>query len=193
MSFKQNGEAMKRRFLFLIFALAIVTFGCSTDSRDSGTVKPAVEVEKEDGSLVAVSTGQNGIKSESRTFPAGDVSRATRITYPDGKRRALVEFREGGRSIELKEQNDVDSLMEASADSIKSAATKTWEATKTVGEKISDKTANTAKEVGDKAKSGAEATKDAAAGAAEATGKGIKKAGKAVKKAGEKIKEKVNP
>jgi len=184
---------MKRRLLFLIFALAIVTFGCSTDNKDSGTIKPAVEVAKEDGSTVAVSTGQNGIKSESRTFPTGDISRATRITYPDGKRRALVEFREGGRSIELKEQNDVDTLMDASADSIKSVATKTWEATREIGEKVSDKTADAAKEVGDKAKSGAEATKDAAADAAEATGKGLKKAGKAVKKAGEKIKEKVKP
>jgi len=184
---------MKRRLLFLIFALAIVSFGCSSDSKDSGTIKPATEVEKEDGSIVAVGTGQNGIKSESRTFPTGDVSRATRITYPDGKRRAVVEFREGGRSIELKEQSDIDTLMEASVDNIKDAATKTWDATKTIGEKIGDKTADAAKEVGDKAKSGAEATKDAAADAAEATGKGLKKAGKAIKKAGEKIKDKVTP
>jgi gas vesicle protein len=184
---------MKRRLLFLIFALAIVSFGCSTDSKDSGVAKPATEVQKEDGSTVAVSTGANGIKSESRTFQSGDVSRATRITYPDGRRRAVVEFREGGRSVELKEKNDIDNLMEASADSIKDVATKTWEATKTVSEKIGDKTADTAKEVSDKAKSGAEATKDAAADAAEVTGKGLKKAGKAAKKAGEKIKDKVTP
>lgn len=184
---------MKRRLLFLMFALAIVSFGCSSNGTDSGSLKPATEVVKADGSTVAVSTGQNGIKSESRTFPTGEVSRATRITYPDGKRKALVEFREGGRSVELKEQSEIDSLMEASADSIKDAATKTWDATKAVGEKIGDKTADAAKEVGDKAKSGAEATKDAAADAAEATGKGLKKAGKAVKKAGEKIKDKVTP
>ncbi len=184
---------MKRRLLFLVFALALATFGCSRDNKDNGAIKPAVEVEKEDGSIVAVSTGQNGIKSESRSFPSGEISRATRITYPDGKQRALVEYREGGRSLELKEKSDIDSLMEASADSIKDAAAKTWQATKAVGEKIGDKTADAAGEVKDKAKSGAEATKDAAADAADATGKGLKKAGKAVKKAGEKIKDKVTP
>lgn len=184
---------MKRRLMFLIFALAVVSFGCSGDGKESSGLKPAAEVQKEDGSIVAVSTGQNGIKSESRTFPTGDVSRATRITYPDGNRRALVEFREGGRSVELKEQNDIDNLMEASADSIKDAATKTWDATKAIGEKIGDKTADAAKEVSDKAKSGAEATKDAAADAADATGKGLKKAGKVIKKTGEKIKDKVKP
>ena len=185
---------MKRRLLFLVFAFALISFGCSTDDRDSGAIKPATEVEKEDGSTVAVSTGQNGIKSESRTFPTGDISRATRITYPDGRpQRAVVEFREGGRSVELKEKSDIDNLMDASADSIKDVATKTWDATRAIGERIGDKTADAAKEVSDKAKSGAEATKDAAAGAAEATGKGLKKAGKAVKKAGEKIKDKVTP
>ena len=153
---------MKRRLMFLIFALAVVSFGCSGDGKESSGLKPAAEVQKEDGSIVAVSTGQNGIKSESRTFPTGDVSRATRISYPDGRRRGLVEFREGGRSVELKEQNDVENLMEASADSIKNAATKTWDATKAIGEKIGDKTADAAKEVSDKAKIGAEATKDAA-------------------------------
>lgn len=193
MGLRQNGEVMKRRLLFLIFAFAIISFGCSSDNKDSGALKPATEVEKEDGSTLAVSTGQNGIKSESRTFPSGDVSRATRITYPDGRRRGLVEFRDGGRSVELKEKSDIDNLMEASADSIKDVATKTWEATKTVGEKIGDKTADAAKEVSDKAKSGAEATKDAVTDAADATGKGLKKAGKAVKKAGEKVKDKVTP
>lgn len=184
---------MKRRMLFLIFAFSIVMFGCSTDNKDSGAAKPPAEVPKEDGSTVVVNTGQGGIKTEARTFPSGDISRVTRITYPDGRQRALVEYREGGRSVELKEKSEIDSLMEASADSIKTAATKTWEATKAVGEKIGDKTADAAKEVGEKTKTGAEATRDATVDAAEATGKGLKKAGKAVKKAGEKIKDKVTP
>lgn len=176
---------MKRILLFLTFALAIVAFGCSTNNKDSNVIKSSQEVVKEDGSTVVISNAPNGTKSEARTFPSGEVARATRITNPDGKRRGLVEFRDG-RSTELDEQNDIDHLMDASAENIKDAATKTWEATKAIGEKIGDKTAETAKGVG-------EATKDAAADAAEATGKGIKKAGKAVKKAGEKIKDKVTP
>lgn len=182
-----------RRMLFLILTFTVFMFGCSTDNKDSGAAKPPAEVAKEDGSTVVVSTNQNGIKSESRTFPSGDISRVTRITYPDGRQRALVEYREGGRSVELKEKSEIDSLMEASADNIKAAAAKTWEATKAVGEKVGDKTADAAKEVGEKTRSGASATKDAAADAVEATGKGIKKAGKAVKKAGEKVKDAVTP
>jgi gas vesicle protein len=176
---------MKKIVFFLTFAIATVAFGCSNSSQNSETIKPAQEVQKEDGSTVAITNAPNGTKAEARTFSTGEVSRATRITTPDGKRRALVEFRDG-RSTELNEPNDIDRLMDASADSIKDAATKTWEATKAVGEKIGDKTADTAKGVG-------EATKDVASDAAEATGKGIKKAGKAVKKAGEKIKDKVTP
>jgi gas vesicle protein len=171
--------------LFLTFILSIVAFGCSTSNKNPSPLTPSQAVEKEDGSMVVVTTSQNGTKSEARTFPSGEVSRATRITSPDGKRRALVEFRDG-RSIELDEPYDIDHLMEASAESIKDAATKSWEAIKAIGEKVGDKTAEKAKGVG-------EATKDAAADAVEATGKGIKKAGNAVKNAGEKIKDKVKP
>jgi gas vesicle protein len=187
---------MKHAAFILIFALAFASFACSGEEKYPGTVTTEKEVAKEDGSTVVVSKNQEGFKSETRTFPSGDISRATRITKPDGKRRALVEFRDG-RTVELKEESDIEHLLDNSADSIKDAATQTWEATKAVGEKVGEKTAETGKKVGeevsDKTKQGAEATKDAAVDAAEAAGKGIKKAGKAVKKAGEKVKDKVTP
>ena len=176
---------VRRAALIFILAFAFASFACSGDEKQAGAIRPDQEIAKEDGSTVVVTRSPEGFKSEARTFPSGEVSRATRITKPDGNKRALVEFRDG-RAVELKEESDIDHLMDASADSIKNAATQTWEATKAAGEKVGE-------EIGDKTKQAAEATKDAAVDAAEAAGKAVKKAGKAVKNAGEKIKDKVTP
>lgn len=186
---------MKHAILILILALAIGAFGCSGESKDSGVAKPRQQVTKDDGSTVVVNTEQ-GVKSEARTFQSGEVVRATRVTKPDGSRRGVVELRDG-RTVELSEKSDIDSLMDASAESIKDAATVTWQATQATAEKVGEKTAETGKEVGkeigEKTKQGAEATKDAAVDAAQAAGKGLKKAGSAIKNAGEKVKDKIKP
>ena len=176
---------MKHAALIFILVFAFASFACSGDEKQAGASRAGQEIAKDDGSTVAVTTTPEGFKSETRTFPSGDVARATRITKPDGNKRALVEFRDG-RTVELKGESDVNHLMDASADSIKNAANQTWEAMKAAGEKVGG-------EISDKTKQAAEATKDAAADAAEAAGKAVKKAGRAVKNAGEKVKDKVTP
>lgn len=190
-------EMMIMRFAtsIFLFALCFGAFGCNsavtTSSPDSTHTRPASAGQQADGSTVTISTASNGVKTEVRTFESGEIARATRLTYPDGKKRAVVEYRDG-HAVELKDENDIGSLMETSADHIKSAADKTASATRGFGEAVADK----AKEVGDKAvdktKEGLEKAKDAAGDAAEAAGKGIKKAGKEIKKAGEKVKDQVS-
>lgn len=172
---------MKYTLLTVIFALALAAFGCADGNKDLRATKSDQSAVKQDGSTVVVSTEPGGIKSEVRTFPSGEVARVTRITRPDGSQKAVVEFRDG-RTTELSEKSDIDSLMDASAESIKGAATVTWEATKAASEKAIDKGKEIGKDVGEKVGQGV-----------EAAGKGIKKAGDAVKNAGQKVKDKINP
>ncbi|HVG19950.1 MAG TPA: hypothetical protein VNI02_12945 [Blastocatellia bacterium] len=160
-------------------------------------------MEKEDGSTVAVSTSSNGTKAEARTFPSGDVARVTRITSPNGRRRALVEFRDA-RSAEIKDENEIDRVIEASADTVRAAAIRAWDARQAAGSEVRDQTEGAAnkaaeagkdagKAVGGAVKRGAEEAGDAASDAAGAAKKGGKKTGKGIKKVGEKIKDSITP
>lgn len=199
-------KLMKLTLLFLICVLTFGAAGCSSNSSDSVNAslpKSEKDVEKEDGSTVSVSTAPNGTKTEARTFPSGDVARVTRITSPNGRRRALVEFRDT-RVIEMRDGNEVDRVIEASADTVRAAAVNALEATKSAGSEVADKTedvadkaADTGKDageaVGDGAKRGAEEVGDAASDAAGAAKKGARKAGKGIKKVGEKVKDSVTP
>jgi hypothetical protein len=196
---------MKLSLLFLICVITLGAGGCSSNSdvANANIQRSEKEVEKEDGSIVSVSTAPNGTKTEARAFPSGDVSRVTRITPPNGQRRALVEFRDS-RVIEIRDENEVDRVIEASADTVKAASVKAWDATKSAGSAVADKTedagdkaADTGKDlgkaVGKGAKRGAEEVGDAASDTAEAAKKGARKAGKGIKKVGEKIKDSVTP
>src|ERR1700754_197420 len=185
---------MKPVITILLFALTLSAFGCSEATKSSNPDRSHAQPSagpQADGSTVTISTAPNGLKSEVRTFESGEIARVTRMTYPNGTNRAVVEYRDG-RAVELKDENDIGSLMDTSADHIRSAADNAAAATKGFGEAVADKT----KEVGDKAidktKEGLEKAKDAAGSAAEAAGKGIKKAGKEIKKAGEKVKDQVS-
>jgi hypothetical protein len=190
---------MKPSFFFLVCALMLGAMGCSCGSRGGANTNVARSekgVEKEDGSVVVVSMSPNGIRTEARTFPSGDVSRATRITATNGRRRALVEFRDG-RSAEVKDENEIDRVIEASADTVRAAAAKAWEARQAAsGPEASEKAggaANRAAEggkdagqaVGGAAKRGAEEAGDAASDVVEAAKKGLRKTGKGVKRFGE--------
>jgi len=181
----------------LIFAIVFGAIGCSSDRVNVAKVEK--EFEKEDGSTVVVSVSPNGTRSEARQFPSGDVTRVTRITTPDGERRALAEFRDS-TSIEIRDGNEVDRVIEASADLVKSAAIKARDAAKSAGSEVAnrsedaaDKAADVGKDVGKEVKSGAEAVGDAASDAAETAKKGAKKTGKGIKKVGEKVKESIKP
>ncbi|MFP5262264.1 MAG: hypothetical protein ACLGJB_10205 [Blastocatellia bacterium] len=163
--------------------------GCSCGSRggaNANVARSEKEVEKEDGSVVVVSTSPNGTRTEARTFPSGDVSRVTRITATNGRRRALVEFRDG-RSAEVKDENEIDRVIEASADTVRAAAAKAWEARQAAaGSEASEK-------AGGAANRGAEEAGNAASDVVEAAKKGVRKTGKGVKRVGEKIRNSVTP
>ena len=181
----------------LIFAIVFGAIGCSSERANVAKVEK--EFEKEDGSTVLISVSSNGTRSEARQFPSGEVARVTRITTPDGERRAIAEFRDS-TSIEIRDGNEVDRVIEASADLVKSAAIKARDATKSAGsavtnksEDAADKAADVGKDAGKEVKSGAEAVGDAASDAAEAAKKGAKKTGKGIRKVGEKVKESIKP
>ena len=191
---------------FLMCALVLGAIGCSSGPPQgvNGNVARAEKEEvKDDGSTVIVSSAANGVRAEARIFPSGDIERVTRITSANGHRRALVEFRDG-RSAEIRDENEVDRVIEAPLDVVTAAAMKAWEAKNAAGSAAADKTedaadkaADAAKDAGQAAESGvkrgAEEVKNAASDAAEAAKKGAKKTGKGIKKVGEKIKDSVTP
>lgn len=187
---------MKPSLFFLVCALMLGAMGCSCGVRGGGNANIArseKEVEKEDGSVVVVSTSPNGIRTEARTFPSGDVSRVTRITATNGRRRGLVEFRDG-RSAEIKDENEIDRVIEASANTVGAAAIKAWEARQAAGSEVSEKADGAANRAAEAGKDSGQTVGGAAKrGAEEAAKKGARKTGKGIKKVGEKIKNSVTP
>ncbi|HKY06554.1 MAG TPA: hypothetical protein VJQ56_16775 [Blastocatellia bacterium] len=196
---------MKRSLLGLTFALAIGTAACSREAAPANTApaqpSPAAaakEVEKEDGSTVAVTTDSAGTKTEERTFKSGEVARVTRTTSPEGRRRASIELRDG-RKAEVEDQSLVEKTIEAPAEWLVSTANTTWDATKNVGSTVADKTGEVAgktvdkgkdagKTVGRGAKSVGSTVADKTEDAAGLVKKGAKKVGKETKKVVDKIK-----
>jgi hypothetical protein len=197
---------MKLSLLFLICALMLGAIGCSSgppQGVNGNVARAEKEVVKEDGSIIAVSKSATGVKAEARIFPSGEIARVTRITSANGHRRALVEFRDA-RSAEIKDENEVDRVIEAPLDVVTAAAMKAWDAKNSAGpaaankaEDAADKATDAVKDAdqaaGGGAKRGAEEVRNAASDAAEAAKKGAKKTGKGVKKAGEKMKDSVTP
>ena len=190
-------EISELRFaiIIILLALSFSAVGCNDANNnahsDLARTQPAKPGRQADGSIISISTAPDGTKTETRTFESGEIARVTRTTQADGSKRAVVEYRDG-RNVELKDDNDIGSLMETSADHIRAAADKALSATKEFGEAVADKTKEVGGKAIDKTKEGLEKARDAAGEAAEAAGKGIKKAGKEIKKAGEKVKEKVS-
>jgi hypothetical protein len=191
-------KLMKLSILSLTCAIIAGAMGCSSDPR-ANLPKVERQEEKDDGSTVVVSASSNGTRTEARTFPSGDVARVTRITTPNGHRRAIAEFRDT-TTVEIKDGNEVDRVIEATADAVKSAAVKARDGVNSAGAEAADKTedaadkaADVGKDVGSKAKRGAEEAGDAASDAASAAKKGVKKTGKGIKKVGQKIKDSVTP
>lgn len=199
-------NCLKPSLLGLTLAFAIGTAACSQEAAPANTSAPAQpspataakEVEKEDGSTVAVTTDTAGTKTEERTFKTGEVARVTRTTSAEGRRRATIELRDG-RKAEVEDQSLVEKTIEAPADWLVSTANTTWDATKRVGSEVADKTGDVAGKTVDKskdvgravgrgAKKGAEAVADKTEDAAGLVKKGAKKVGKETKKVVDKIK-----
>lgn len=185
------------RFALITFLMALTlgTYGCAdTGSRsnsDSMRAQQGSEGRQADGSMITISTSPDGKKTETRTFTSTEIASATRTTYPDQTQRGTVEYSDG-RTVEIKDNHDIGTLMETSVDNIKAAASKALSASKDFGEEVADKAGEVGGKAADKTKEGLEKAKNAAASAAEAAGKGIQKAGKEIKKAGEKVKDKVS-
>jgi hypothetical protein len=116
--------------IILVSAFIFAATGCGLhEGRNDAHSQAAKEVEKPDGSTVAVSTNTDGTKTEVRTFKTGDVARVTRTTAPGGKRTANVEMRDG-RKADLNDEGDIEKAMDATGDAIATAASKTWDTTK---------------------------------------------------------------
>jgi hypothetical protein len=203
-------KLIKLTTMVLLLAVSIWAVGCAENSQQPAgststttATQNAQQVEKDDGSMVATTTATDGTKTEVRTFKTGEVARVTRTTKPGTKRTASVELRDG-RKADLEDDNDVERVIDASADWIVGAADKTWSATKTVGkevadktEDVADKTVDTSKDVGKKVvkgtKAGVREAGDKAEDVGDAVGKTAKKVGKGAKSVGKKVKDKVTP
>jgi hypothetical protein len=181
--------------LIFVSAFAFAAMGCDQRSASENTnssPQSAREVEKEDGSTVAVTDAPDGTKTEVRSFKTGEVARVTRTTRPGGSRSATVEMRDG-RRVELEDEGDIERAMDASADAIKTVADKTWDTTKDVAGEVGDKSEDAASKAADTSKKVGKEVGDKAEDAAGAVKKGAQKVGKGAKKVGEKIKDTVNP
>lgn len=192
-------KLIRLSIIILVSAFIFAATGCGLhDGHKDASSQAAKEVEKPDGSTVAVSTNTDGTKTEVRTFKSGDVARVTRTTAPGGKRTASVEMRDG-RKADLNDEGDIEKVMDATGDFIATAASKTWDTTKTIGKEVGDKAEDAAGKTVDVGKKVASGTKDVASEAADKAedagdkiGKGVKKAGKGAKRLGQKIKDKVD-
>ncbi|MEN3332940.1 MAG: hypothetical protein V7641_2305 [Blastocatellia bacterium] len=175
---------MRFALITFLMALTLGANGCadagSRSNSDSTRVQQGSAGRQADGSTITISTSPDGKKTETRTFASTEIASATRTTYPDQTQRGMVEYSDG-RTVEIKDNQDIGALMETSVDNIKAAASKALSASKDFGEEVADKTKDFGDKAADKTKEGLEKAKDVAADAAEAAGKGIKKAGGKVK------------
>ena len=190
----------------LVAVLAVGAMGLPTDQTQSQD-QPSQSMKKSDGSIVSTTVAQDGTKTEVRTFETGDIARITRTTSSNGERMVMVEYRDG-RTAKLEDENDIEQAMDATADAIKMAADKTWNATKEVGKEVADKTEDVAdkavevgktavdktkeagKEVADKTEDVADKTVDVGKKTGEVVVKGVKIAADKSKEAGKEVADK---
>ena len=126
----------------LTAVLAAGAMGLPTNQPQSQD-QPSQSMKKSDGSMVSTTVASDGTKTEVRTFETGDIVRITRTTSTNGERMVMVEYRDG-RTAKLEEESDIEQAMDATADVIKTAADKTWNASKEVGKEVADKTEDVA-------------------------------------------------
>ena len=121
---------MKKAVLFFALLSLTILAGCAKEPSKENASKTASTpyataqpTEQTDGSTVTVSESDNGIKSEVRYFPKGDVAQVSRATWPDGRRAVTVIFRDGN-TVALQERADIDQAIEASNEAITAIAKK---------------------------------------------------------------------
>jgi hypothetical protein len=127
---------MKKAILFLSIALMLVLAGCAKDpdkgaaNSNAALFEAPVPVDQADGSNITTTTAPNGIKSEVRSFPQGQLIQISRASWPDGRQAATVRFRDG-RTVDLQDTADIEQVMTASSDTIVAIALKKMGATNT--------------------------------------------------------------
>jgi hypothetical protein len=119
---------MKKAILFCSIIVMLIFGGCAKNpAKDANTnAAPYVSAEpvtQEDGSMIMTSTSPNGIKSEVRYFPTGEVAQVSRATWPEGRRVATVRFRDG-RTVDLPDPAENDQVMTAPNEAIAALAIK---------------------------------------------------------------------
>ena len=122
---------MKKAVLFFALLSLTMLAGCAKDPTKDNASKTASSTPyataqptaQPDGSTVTVSESDNGIKSEVRFFPKGDVAQVSRASWPDGRRAVTVIFRDGN-TVALQERADIDQAIEASNEAIAAIAKK---------------------------------------------------------------------
>jgi len=122
---------MKKAVLFFALLSLTMLAGCAKNpTKENGSktasstpYETAQPTEQADGSTLTVAETDNGIKSEVRFFPKGEVVQVSRATWPDGRRAATVKFRDGS-GVDLQERADIDQVIEASNEAIAAIAKK---------------------------------------------------------------------
>jgi hypothetical protein len=129
LSGERNSYKKKAVLFFALLSLTMLA-GCAKDPTKENASKTASTpyataqpTEQADGSTLTVSETDNGIKSEVRFFPKGDVAQVSRATWPDGRRAVAVIFRDG-TTVALQERADIDQAIEASNEAIAAIAKK---------------------------------------------------------------------
>ena len=117
---------MNKIIFVLILAVVLAAAGCSKSSEESpnaaanNVVSPEVQP---DGTTMMIAEGQNGLKSEVKTFPTGIIIQVTRVSKPDGTRTATVRLR-NGYSTDLQDRADIDRAIEMTSDELVAAVKK---------------------------------------------------------------------
>lgn len=182
--------------LFLSAVLAFATTGAAFAQHSHQSDDSKQTITKSDGSVVVVTVADDGTKTEVRTFKTGDIARITRTTHSNGHRTVEVEYRDG-RTANIEEESDIEQAMDATADRITAAASKTKETAKEITSEVSDKAEDAADKVVEKSKDagkvavkGVKVTADKAEDVADKTVDTTKEAGKAVADKAEDVEDK---
>jgi hypothetical protein len=125
---KEDDNRMKKAILLFMIALLLGLAGCAKNPSQSANAnatayQSAEPVTQQDGSTITTSVSPNGIKSEVRYFPTGEVVQVSRATWPEGRRIATVKFRDG-RTVDLQDVADSDQVMTAANEAIATIALK---------------------------------------------------------------------
>jgi hypothetical protein len=175
-------------------ALALMTASCASDNTTNANVNsnvaPATTTAGPDNSEI-VTTNENGVRTETRTFRDNPRVSKVVVTTRDGNRTVKVYSRTGEEK-EVSKDGSPD-VLQATGDAIADSAgwvkdksltvaDKTKEGAKTVADKTVDTSKTVANKTVDVSKTVADKTVDTSKTVANKTKAGAKKTGRAIRK-----------